>query len=386
VPDRDVPAEVRAELQALVGKPLDAEQAERLEARLRAAFPDYDVTRSTVRGGTAGQVTLVFDLRRSESARYLRFEPLRSNALYHSDQGWGAFVDLPIGGRDIRVTPIFALDHADDLVEEYSGVGVRFETRKLGTERLGASLEWTWFDQSWRDPTLAALAITPGLPGLYEDRTSLTPLITFAPMRHLSIGGGVSIVDLDPLDSPFGLAESRMANAAVGTIGYNLTPRRTSGRRHYFDAAFTVRSGMEELESDYAYTRSFGRAAYNLRWSRHSVLVSGMAGTINGSAPMFERFTLGDSLTLRGWNKYDISPAGADQMVHVSGEYRYRVFAMFLDAGSVWDKGDPRTFRVSTGFGIVSGPFYMTVGFPVNTDELRAVFAIGVRMPIGIQR
>ena len=35
---------------------------------------------------------------------------------------------------------------SDDLVEEYSGYGLRFETRKLGTRRLGASFEWSWFD------------------------------------------------------------------------------------------------------------------------------------------------------------------------------------------------------------------------------------------------
>ena len=40
-------AGVRAELQALIGKPLDAEQAERLEDRLKVGFPDYNVARRT---------------------------------------------------------------------------------------------------------------------------------------------------------------------------------------------------------------------------------------------------------------------------------------------------------------------------------------------------
>jgi hypothetical protein len=395
VSDKDISPEVRADLQALIGKPLDADQAERLETRLKAAFPDYDVTRTTDRGDTPGQITLIYALKKSESARWLRFQPLKSNALYHSDQGWGAYVDVPIGTRDIRVTPLFALDTADDLVEEYSGLGVRFETRKLGTERLGASFEWSWFDQSWRDQTVAALALNPGLPGLYEDRTTLTPLLTFAITRHLSLAGGVSIVELDPFDPlemPLSIPESRMANAAVGSIGYNLRngSARTGNpwtgnsatRRHLFDAAFTVRSGMAELESDYAYTRSVGSAVYSYEWARHQVIVSGLAGVINGDAPLFERFTLGDSRTLRGWNKYDIAPAGGDQVVHASVEYRYRVLALFVDTGSVWNKGGERQFRVSTGFGVHTGPFFMTVGFPVNTDDLRAVFTIGLRMPL----
>ena len=56
-------------------------------------------------------------------------------------------MDFPISGRDFRVTPIVAIDHGDELIEEYSGFGVQVESRKLGTERLGASFEWTTFDQ-----------------------------------------------------------------------------------------------------------------------------------------------------------------------------------------------------------------------------------------------
>ena len=63
-----------------------------------------------------------------------------------------------------------------------------------------------------------------------------------------------------------------------------------------------------------------------------------MAGHICGTAPLFERFTLGDSTTLRGWNKYEVAPAGGDSMFHVSGEYRYRGLAIFTDVGSVWDQ------------------------------------------------
>ena len=80
-----------------------------------------------------------------------------------------------------------------------------------------------------------------------------------------------------------------------------------------------------------------------------------MAGGITGTAPLFERFTLGDSMTLRGWDKYDIAPAGGDRMFHTSIEYRYTGVALFLDAGSVWDAGTERKVRVSTGFGSTPG-------------------------------
>ena len=60
---------------------------------------------------------------------------------------------------------------------------------------------------------------------------------------------------------------------------------------------------------------------------------------------------------------------------------------MFLDTGSVWDRDTDKKVRVATGFGFHSGPFFMTVGIPVNTDDLKAVFTIGLRFSgIGIQK
>ncbi len=106
-----------------------------------------------------------------------------------------------------------------------------------------------------------------------------------------------------------------------------------------------------------------------------------MAGGITGHAPLFERFTLGDSRTLRGWNKYDIAPAGADRMIHSSVEYRYTGVGLFLDVGSVWDANTERHVRVSTGLGFYAGPAFFVVGFPLNTDDLRAVFTMGLRIP-----
>ena len=101
---------------------------------------------------------------------------------------------------------------------------------------------------------------------------------------------------------------------------------------------------------------------------------------------MFERFTLGDTSTLRGWDKYDIAPVGGDRMWYSSLEYRYSGVALFLDVGSVWDDGTERKVRVSTGFGLHAGPAFLAVAFPLNTDNLRAVFTMGLRVSgIGVR-
>lgn len=391
VSDSAIDSQLRDEMNALAGKALDADQAERIEARLKAAFPDYDVWRRTRRGTEQGKVIIVFQLERTEASRWLRFEPALSHFTFHSDQGWSGFLETPIVTRNIKITPMFAMDTTDDLLEEYSGLGIRFEARKLGTERLGVSLEGTWWNQDWREQTLAALALNAGIPGAYEERSTFTPMVSFAITRQLRVSGGVSIAELEPLtllDVEDSLLRSTMANAMVGSIGFDLRPccvRRTRGQprpaglQHDMAAAFTVRSGTRSLESDYEYTRSLAQASYAMSLGKHRVIVSSMGGVIDGNAPLFERFALGDSRTLRGWDKYEISPAGGDRMFHASVEYRFSPFTLFVDTGSVWDTGfDPR-FRVSAGFGLNAGPFYMTLAMPVNTDNLRAVFMMGLR-------
>src|SRR5436190_21963438 len=180
IPDRAITPDVRADLTALKGKPLDADLAERLETRLRSMFPEYEVNRVTSRGDETGQLKLVFALHRTEWSQWLSFEPLKSSATYHSDQGWGAYFDLPIGTRNVRVAPIIALSSKDDLIEETSGWGVRLEARTLGTERLGASFEGTWFNQDWQNSTLAALALDPTIPGPYDERATFTPMLNVA--------------------------------------------------------------------------------------------------------------------------------------------------------------------------------------------------------------
>jgi hypothetical protein len=375
IPETDVSAEVRAELQTLVGKPLGSDDVTQLEAKLRDALPDHEVNRRAIRGSRPGEVRLRFVVNKNESARWLHFEPLKSNTVYHSDQGWGAFLDFPIGGRDFRFTPIFAIDNGDDLIEEYSGFGLRFESRKLGTERLGASIEWTSFDQTWRNATLSALDANPLIPGLYDDRSTVTPMIRFAVTQQLSVGGGVSITELEPLA---GVPESQSANAAIVAVRYDDQWER-AGDSHDLNAVFTLRDASGTLESDFDYTRYLGQAEYEYRRGRHTVQAWGMAGGITGAAPLFERFSLGDSRTLRGWNKYDIAPAGGDRMFYTSLEYKYNGFAFFLDSGSVWDDGTDARVRIAAGVGIHPGPFFMTLGFPLNTDDVRAVFTTGVR-------
>jgi Omp85 superfamily domain len=383
VPDAELTQAMRDDLRALVGQRLDSGEADRLQERIERELPRYEVSRKIQRGSEVGRIKLVYEARKKEPPPWLRFEPLRSNLIYHSDQGWGSFVDFNIGDRAIRFTSIIAFANSEDSVEEYSGYGFRFETRKLGSRRLGASFEWTWFDQDWRLATLDALALRTEIPRPYDTRSTITPLLKVALTPDVSVAAGVSISELKPL-SP--ATDKQMANAVVASIDYDRRWKDSGDAAHHIGASFGVRAGSRELESDLAYTRYLGQGSYRFDFGRHHVQATGMAGGITGHPPLFERFALGDSTTLRGWDKYEIAPVGGDRVVYSSIEYRYTGLALFLDVGSVWDANSERHVRVSTGFGFHGGPAFLVVGFPLNTDDLRAVLTLGLRIPgVGIR-
>ena len=161
--------------------------------------------------------------------------------------------------------------------------------------------------------------------------------MTFAPTPFVRVTGGVSLSELESLtNSP----ESQMANAFVTRVGLRpaLVPGRdvTSASRR----ATSCGRRAEALESDLSYQRQLARVRYRYT-QRHSTVIGDVCfGGITGDAPLFERFTLGDSSTLRGWNKFDIAPAGGDRVFHGSLEYRYHGIGVFLDSGSVWDHNE----------------------------------------------
>jgi hypothetical protein len=377
VGDLAVSQALRDDLQALVGTRLDRDATEKLIERLRGELPGYEVTRHVSRGTERGRVVLILRVEKGEETRWLHFTPSRSKFLYHETQGWSGFIDIPIStpSSHVRVTPFFSISNDDDLVEEYEGLGVRVETREVLTQRLALSLELSRFHQEWRDATLAALATLPGTRERYRYRTSVTPLVTFAVTQTLSISGGVSAAEL----KGYGQApSSESANIVVGNVAY---ANRWKGGRgtHTVDAAISLRKSTDALNSDFDYTRAAASAVYQFRVEHHRVIARGAFGRISGEAPLFERFTLGDSSTLRGWNKYDIAPAGADRMFHGSLEYRYRGLALFLDQGAVWDEMAKREHRVSSGVGFHGDNAFFTIGVPLNADKVEATVMFGVR-------
>jgi hypothetical protein len=376
IPDTDISRSLRDRLQGLVGRRLDHDEADELIEMLEDERPGFSVERRISRGSERGRIRVTFEFSEREGTRWIPFTPTRSKFVYHSEQGWTGALDIPMGGRNHRVTAGFSFSNNDDLVEEYSGVRVAFESRKLATDRLGARIEIGRFNNTWREPTLFALAADPAIPEPYRTRLTVEPSVTFAPTPFVRVTGGVSLSELESLMSPPG---SQNANAVVTRVDYDQRWYQRFDITQRVEASYELRTSAEALESDLSYRRHLANVRYRYT-QRHSTVVANVAfGGITGDAPLFERFTLGDSATLRGWNKFDIAPAGGDRMFNSSLEYRYHGVGAFLDGGSVWNRSGEMRFRLSSGFGVQTDNAFVTLAFPLNADDLNVTFTMGVR-------
>jgi outer membrane protein assembly factor BamA len=99
---------------------------------------------------------------------------------------------------------------------------------------------------------------------------------------------------------------------------------------------------------------------------------------LGGHAPLFERFALGDSATLRGWNKFDLDPVGGSRVIHGSIDYRYAFFHAFYDTGAVWDRTQDREQKQSAGVGFKVEGFQLAVAFPIRAGHTEPVFLAGM--------
>jgi hypothetical protein len=374
IDESEISQSLRDRVRALVGRRLDHDEAEELSDELEADRPGYAVDRQISRGTERGRIRVVFEFSEKEGERWIPFAPSRSKFVFHEDQRGSGALDIPMGGRNHRFTAGFAFGNNDDLIEEYTGIRFRLESRRLGTERLGASLEVSRLRQDWRDATVVALAADPTIPGLYRRRVTVEPKVTVALNPYLRVTGGASITELEPLDRSL---DSQMASAFVAGIDFRRRWNRPSDQR--LEAGYELRSAATGLESDLVYKRHLGKARYRYERDDNTVIADVFFGGITGTAPLFERFTLGDTTTLRGWNKYDIAPAGGERVFHSSLEYRFHQLGFFLDTGSVWNRNTDPTIRLSTGFGLQADNVFITFGFPLNTDDVRATFMMGVR-------
>ena len=371
---------VREEMHRLIGTKLSTETLNRLVQRIRGELRATEVTFKLARGGEANHVRVLLEVDKRKS----NFDLSIPTFSYNSRQGWTGVAQAAttLGANTFTMG---ALSDGDTLAERFTGIKARYDRLSLGTDRIRLGFEFDTYHQLYNRATLVALndgqSSSLGA-GAYRSRTNFEPSATFVLAKPLTLTVAFSFQQLEPQVSA---ARSESANAVVNTLRYHQRWQNSDAITQELDAGYNLRAATRLLSSDLAYTRHEVNARYGFRREHQSVDVTLVAGMIYGNAPLFERFVLGNSATLRGWNKYDLDPIGGNRVIHGSVTYGYHIMRVFYDTGSVWDQGKSPEARHSVGIGVSSGlgifqkgAFLLAVAFPIRQGRADPVFIAGM--------
>ena len=361
---------VRDNLRELVGQKFSQEKLEELSKLIHKAFPGRPVSIQVSRGSTPDHVKVTFAV----GGRSKSLDLTAPRLAYHSRQGFSGEVDASLQTRSNGFT-LGVLSDGDTLVERFYGLKARYENRKVGTDRLRLAFEFGSYHQTWNGATLAASENQSA--GLYRTRLSFEPLATLVLARPLKLSLGASF---QRFQTQTPAARTEAANAVMITLRYDRLLEDSGPSKHRLEAGYGLRAATRTLDSDFVYNRHAGDFGYSLWRGNHKLSERFQAGAISGIAPLSERFVLGNSSTLRGWNKYDLAPLGGSRMAHNSVEYRYRAFQIFYDAGAVWTRGQDASLKHSVGAGVHFGDFALLLAFPIRNGRVEPVLIAGLNL------
>jgi hypothetical protein len=358
---------LRNELNTFVGAKLDRPALEKLAERIKRELRVSDVAIKVSRGAQPDHVVVNFEVTK---AHQQDFDVNVAKFLYDSKQGWT--------GEGSAATSIGAntftfglLSDGDTLAERFAGLRARFERKNLGTDRLRLRFEFDSFHEQWNQATLDRSAPA----GIYRSRHAFMPEATLVIAAPLEISFGASFASFQLMAA----AKTESSNAVVSTLRYHrrwgsaqdLGQQEVSGE-------YSFRAATRIFDTDSAFTRHLVKARYLFHRRRNRVEAGFLAGVLRGNAPLYERFVLGNSMTLRGWNKFQLDPLGGTRAVHGSIDYRYGFFHVFYDTGAVWDRGQDREPKQSAGAGFKAEGFELAVAFPLRNGHPEPVFYAGL--------
>ncbi|HUP03135.1 MAG TPA: BamA/TamA family outer membrane protein [Bryobacteraceae bacterium] len=345
--------------------------AKRLGRELQA-----NVSHRVLPGAAPSEVKVVFQVRPPNE----RFDATVSKFIFDSREGWTGAVEGAINVKQNRFAFGVVSDN-DDLMERYAGINARYEDNHLGTDRVHFQFEFDGYHDQWNSATLTQLPpASPQAPGLqetsapYRGRQNFEPTVTLVLAAPVTLSFGVSFERLqDQLPGP----HEEAADAVVSTIRYRQM-LEDSDTEQDLEASYSLRAATRMLASDFVYARHRWDLRYRLNRGKSTLTDDVSAGFIEGRAPLYDRYILGNTSTLRGWDKSDLDPIGGNRIVHNSVDYRYRVFEAFYDAGAIWDAGEPVVLRHAAGVGIREGAFAMAVAFPIRGGRADPIFMMGM--------
>lgn len=346
------------EIRKLRGMPFRTELLDRLEYRIRAEFPGFRVTRQVTRGSAQDKVRVDFLVERSQ-----RVIDLNSpRFLYHSSNqySFGAGVDLRV--REAGLSMGLITDN-DERVERYSGIrgAVGLPVGAWRLNLLGESYRAQWRGEN---------------DEFYRTRQTVEPTVELLVAPGLVWRAGLSF---NQMEFQFPAARVQSANAVLTTLRYTKQLATGFAGSQMLEAGYSLRAATTGLGSDFSYQqhRFDGRLVWGENAKRR-VAISGQGGVINGTAPVLDRFVLGNSRTLRGWNRFELAPNGASRMVHFSADGRWDFLRLVYDSGTLWQEGRPKVLRHSAGLGFVVSGITAMVAIPIRNGSIEPIFLLGM--------
>jgi hypothetical protein len=375
VSDRDqnqkMSSGLRRDLAALIGQKLNPSALDSLATRLKKELAAREVSRHVLRGDSPEHVRVEFEVRPYRGdvdANLTKF-------VYNSKQGAS-------GAGEVGVTVLqnsfrFGLvSDGDSLDERYAGISARYENRHVGTDRVNLKFQFDSFHDQWNPSTLDALAAggSKQTSDAYRTRQNFQPAVTIALAKPLTLEVGASF---ERFGEQYPAAHTEASDALIATLRYHHRLEESDNQQD-LDASYSLGAATRILGSDFVYASHAWGMRYQFTHGRHVLSDTFSGGVITGRAPLDDRFVMGNSVYLRGWNKYEIDPLGGNRMLHNTVDYHYGLFRIFYDTGAIWDEGQSAVPRHSLGVGLRESVFTLAVAFPLRSGHVEPVFMMGV--------
>jgi len=352
-------------MDAMVGQKFDQEVIDQVSKRIANEL-HRKVEHRIEKGTQPEHVKVVYDAPRSIEA-----DADVTKLSYTSKQGFTGGLQSGFDVAGLRVHAGMQSD-ADHLLERYSGYNLG-ASRRIG-ERAQLRFDFESFHQQWNPTTIRRLEERPDVPGIYRERYHMAPTLSMVLADPLTLTVGV---DIQHFQTQFPAARFEASNAVTTTLRYR---RRwgSDASRQEVDAGYGLRAATTILDSDYAYARHAVTAEYKGKVGESTFSASFLAGILGGRAPLFERFVLGDSRTMRGWSKFDVAPLGGTRVAHGSLEYTFHWLGFFYDVGSVSDREEKSGVKHSVGLSLGGREgLFLAVAFPLRSGSVQPVFILG---------
>lgn len=384
--DAKLSPSLRRRLASLIGAPCDMAAIGELAAKLRSSLHLQDVKEHLARGSSPDRVRVDFEVVHKDYA----FDLSVPRFLYDSNQGWTTELNASMRAQANSLA-VGLGSNGDDLVERFTGFSTRYENNHFFSDRVKIAVGIEGYHDLWNPATRRALASassTESASGasnglaLYRNRRNLAPAVTFALSRAVSVSVGASFQRMEmEAPSPAGNELATNANAATADVDFGYTVEGADVEQRW-DGKYGLQVATRDLGSDYSYFRQ----TLSIRYERKSgpvILTDRLAaGVISGEAPLFERFVLGNSSLLPGWNRYALDPLGGDRLVHNSASFGFQfqqgTAEAFYDAGMIGDGDRMGSVRHAVGLGFRQGIFNIAMAFPMFQGRIEPVFSAGM--------